>query len=282
VQKKKTDILVGSTFEWSNEHPRRRRNILKDRRYDIFPSYSTRSTLLFASQDRNEDDDVTEFVGGDKDNKPTRRGQFRKVVFNLEANENSNIAVKLLESLSRFLFRPVLLPLNFGKKRKNFPSVPLFYVLAVISSASIFPLVTWAMLAVFFAIYLTLGMAFMDEYDDLGIAIDDSIDNQNERRDFFEQGKGDNQKLVPLASFVGAVASAGLLSPQGLISVGGTFSPASPIALFTLAIGFVALAGGIWGFDDVEKRWEEKDVRQRVGKNERRKMDQWDEELKKK
>ncbi|KAL7462695.1 hypothetical protein ACHAXS_003068 [Conticribra weissflogii] len=247
----------------------------------MFPAHFIKSKPLFAGQDRNEGDDANAFVECDKEKKTTPRGRFRKTTFNLKANENSNVAAKLLESAFRFLFRPILFPLNFGKRRSGFPSVPLFYVLAVISCATIVPFITWVMLAVFFTIYLSLGMALMDEYDNLGVAIDNSIDNQNEEGNFFEQ-EGEGQKVVPLASFVGALVSAGLLSPRGLISVGGALSLTSPTALLTLAIGFVAIIGGICGVDEMEKLWEDNDVRKQFEKNERRRMNQWDEELKKK
>ena len=241
-----------------------------------------RSTLLFSQNDHDESNQDATTTNDKKydvnrNKKPRRQGRNNKEsdIYTNSNENNINIVAQLLESSIRFLFQPIYFPFSFIKRRnEKANNVPLVYPLTILVASTIIPFVTWGIFVVFFTLYLAIGMMFMDEYDDLGSTKSVGNDNQYGMGFSDEDDEDESERVVPLAALTGALASAALLSPQGLVSSGSSFSLTSPAAIISLGLGIVALFRGIWGIDDVEKH-----RREQVGRDERRRMEQWDEKL---
>jgi len=138
---------------------------------------------------------------------------------------------------------------------------------------TILPPITSALLVGFFGTYLSLGKLLLG--DDERDAIDDDEENDGEEEE-------ENWLILPLASFSSALASAALLSPQGLIAGVGneSYLPfTSPVALLAVGVSLLTIIAEINKMGQEEKRMLEKEERIRVVKEERRRMDRWDEEL---
>ena len=229
-----------------------------------------RSTICFSTNENDEDDQLGTSENFEKYNKPTKKRQRKRDPIMDSITKDKNVPLTLVESSTAFLFRrislPSILPMIPGDKRST--ETPLIYILSVATSVTILPVTTWILLTGFFGLYLSLGTVFMDENED----IDNNFDNDEERDQYNE--------IVPLAAFTGAIASAGLLSPQGLIST-APFSLASPVAVIALALGGIAVLMGISDNRDDELRFGEKDKQERRVREEKRQMHMWDDEIKK-
>lgn len=194
-------------------------------------------------------------------------------------NTDKNIALTILESSASFIFRRISLPsaLSLLPGGQDKIEVPLVYILSVVISAAIISLTTWILLTAFFGIYLALGTVLMEEYDDLDNNFDQ--DNDGKEMDVNIQEEKHNG-LIPLIAFLGALASAALLSPQGLSSK-ASFSLASPLAVIVLLLGGLVVLMGIKDVREDELKLEEGDIRESRLREEKRRMDLWDDEIRK-
>lgn len=205
-------------------------------------------------------------------NTPKRPRQRRKSNEEYINAKGGNTGATLLKTSVAFLFQPVPIPSiipNTGVR--NHGSVPLVYILSTGLLFWAMPHVTWGLYAFFFAAYLLLGMVLSDdEYG--GDCTSDDLYNQNDDDD-----NNNENGVVSLASFAGALASAALVSPQGLTQQDTTFYVTFPVAIVALVLAGLAILGGTSDLAKKEELWEEDDARQRVVNNERREMDKWDE-----
>ena len=245
--------------------------------------YSPKSSVLRSANrednDRLEDQTKDSREGNSPSNKrQNRRGDLFII------NQDTNIAITLLESITRFLFQRfslpsilTILPGRFGIQEKV--EAPLVYILSILISAVISPLVTWGLFTGFFGVYLALGTTFMKEYDDLGR----DFDQEKNENDEFDIGSEEEEYngIVPLAAFTGALASAALLSPQGFLSPNASFSLVTPVAIISMLLGGLAILMGIRNFTEDVSRWEDRDTRERMVQKEIRQMKQWDDEIEK-
>lgn len=171
-----------------------------------------------------------------------------------------------LDAVARLLSTPVPLPIP-GPVLVSAASatIPLAYPLALVVAAAIFPTVTVAALTVSFASFLALGRAILAEDDENGGS----------------EGEDEEERYAvsDLVAFVGAVAAAGLLSPQGFVGdgpdVASTSGGAGGVSSWTLPLGVgTILAIGLAGLTrDAWKGGGE------GGEANRRLMDMWDERL---
>ena len=255
-----------------------------------FNFYHGRTTTLLR---KDEDDHVwAQDTGNENKNYDNRQRRKQKRQWNDSMNSSNNVVATILEFSIGLLFQPVYFPFSISfsgsVRRRRSKTVPLVYPLSILFAAAVVPPITWGLLLVSFSAYLALGMLFMEEYNDLGRAV---FENVNERRcsdpyeelkeeeDFDKDDENDENKgVVPFAALTGAFVSAALLSPQGLISGKVSFFP-SPVALCALGLGGIAIIMGIRGTEEEEQRWEEERKRGRMERVERRRMDRWDKEL---
>eukprot|EP00579_Thalassiosira_antarctica_P015437 CAMPEP_0201941892 /NCGR_PEP_ID=MMETSP0903-20130614/47943_1 /ASSEMBLY_ACC=CAM_ASM_000552 /TAXON_ID=420261 /ORGANISM="Thalassiosira antarctica, Strain CCMP982" /LENGTH=304 /DNA_ID=CAMNT_0048484085 /DNA_START=52 /DNA_END=966 /DNA_ORIENTATION=+ len=229
-----------------------------------------RRTLLQSGKDDNRWEK--------QDDEPSSRTRRRKrrsdsdVNYTQQTIDDGNIAAQLLESSISFLSQPV--PIPFFANR----SLPLVYPLSTLLAVAILPPVTGGLLVLSFGVYLSLGTALAGDSVNSGSVIGERKDNQNEYLDEHDEA-GEDEGVLPLAAFTGAIASAALLSPQGLASGGESLSLTSPVGLFGLGLGLLTIVLGIKEMGDEEQLWEERERRDGVVRDERRRMDRWDEEL---
>ena len=189
--------------------------------------------------------------------------------------EDGNGVVQLLESSLNVLTAPVAI---FSYQ------LPIVYPLTIFVAINIVPLSTWVLSTVFFAIYLWLGTAVLSEPTGAENGIGG---NNNQNGMLIESGGEADDKdvgieILPLAAFAASGASAALLSPQGLVMKSeswfsdyiSTFS----LSAVLLAFGW-ALFTDVRTLGDKEELLEIKERQERVVRGERRRMDQWDEDL---
>lgn len=268
---------IGSMLNFSP----RCNNALDSRHATIYsPNLSDLRSANREDNDQYEDQTKKKFHKG---NPPSKKRQKRRGDLFI-MNKDTNVVMNLLELLVSFLFQRFSLPsiLNIlpGRARSQEKvEVPLVYILSILISAVIFPIITWGLFTGFFGVYLALGTAFMEEYDDLGR----DFDPKKNGYDDFDIGRkeGEYNGVVPLAAFTGALASAALLSPQGFVSPNASLSLVTPVAIITVLLGGLAILMGIRNINEDVSRWEERDTRERMVQNEMRQMKLWDGEIEK-
>jgi len=135
------------------------------------------------------------------------------------------------------------------------------------------------MVAIFFGVYLALLLPLLDESDDI------SLDENDDEQDFDEINMS---SAAPAVAYLGAVASAALLSPQGLIASsendGGLSLSSVPYLLASLLVGLVGfvLFSGVNETATDKRKWEREEIEALPERKERSVMKQWDDELKEK
>ena len=109
--------------------------------------------------------------------------------------------------VNTLLFSPVPIPFSVGTTNRK-QTIPSLYPLVIVAAIPFIPTITWVLLVLFFGSYLALLLPLLEEYDDIIVV---SVENEKE---------DDEERMIgaPLISFAGAVASAALLSPEGLVS----------------------------------------------------------------
>eukprot|EP00978_Attheya_sp_CCMP212_P006663 scaffold15475_cov47-Attheya_sp.AAC.1 len=111
------------------------------------------------------------------------------------------------------------------------PGLALGYPLALVGSYAIVPPSTSIFLTLFFVGFLVLGRVVVTQSQE-----DDDDDDDD---DFIG---------TDLAAFLGALASAGLLSPSGLTSVENNGSSVSSVGMVALVLGLTVIISGIGQF----------------------------------
>lgn len=159
-------------------------------------------------------------------------------------------------------------------------SLPLVYPLSISLAITIIPLVTWVLFVILFGVYLSLGVAL------LGTDSDNDIKryNQSDYPDVGDDEDESDRRILPLAAFAAAVASAALISPQGLVVTGSESLPmiSSTLALFSLGLGGATIFMGIKELSDGEQHWEEREREESAVRDEMKWMELWDDELEEK
>ena len=173
-----------------------------------------------------------------------------------------------VESSLGFLLQQVPIPMA--------GNLPLVYPLSISLAITIIPLVTWVLFVILFGVYLSLGVAL------LGTDSDNDIKryNQSEYPDAGDDEDESDRRILPLAAFAAAVASAALISPQGLVVTGSESLPmilSSTLALFAVGLGGATIFMGIKELSDEEREREESAAR-----DEMKWMELWDDELEEK
>lgn len=214
----------------------------------------------------------------DDDNTPPRKRRRRNRARDSDTNLN-NDKDDSIDTITSILFQPVSIPFsNIIDTNKRRQTVPAIYPLALIATIAVLPPITSAMVAILFGVYLALLLPLVEEYDDI------SLDETNEQDD----DEINMSDTAPAAAYLGAVASATLLSPQGLIASseneGGLLLSSVPYLLASLLVG----VGGFVLFSGVNetatdsKKWEREEIDASPERKERSVMKQWDDELKEK
>ena len=182
--------------------------------------------------------------------------------------DGTDAAARALESSIGFFSKSIPIPFIANQ------SLPLAYPLVALAALPILPPVTWGLSVCLFSAYLALGTKVLD-----GGSAEDFNGNNFDESDG-EQGEGENARtFLPLASFTGAFATAGLLSPQGLVPEGELPLLASSVGVFALGLGLMAFVSGIDELGKEERAWEEREREKGAAREEKRRIDLWDEEL---
>jgi hypothetical protein len=214
-----------------------------------------------------DDDQSDKFDGFQRNNKPSNKRRRKRDPIMGSINKDENVPLTLIESSAGFLFKRISLPsIGMFPGGEDTIDVPLVYILLVLGSAAIVPIVTWILLTAFFGLYLALCAVFMNE---------DDIDNNNQ---LGTEGEDSYNGIIPFAAFTGAIASAALISPEGLVS-NTSFSLVSPVAIIALGLGGIAILIGVRNSREDEVRFEERDAREEMIREERRQMNLWDGEI---
>ena len=172
--------------------------------------------------------------------------------------------------ITSILLKPISIPFsNRIGANKGVQTVPVIYPILLIASIALLPPITSIMLTIFFVVYLTQILPFLNDYDNFS-------PDENEDQDAYA------------VVFLGAFASALLLSPQTLISPSGdengllSSSPYLFAALILVAFGgYVSRTGGREAAAEMSK-WEEEEMDALPERRERSLMSLWDDELKEK
>ena len=187
-------------------------------------------------------------------------------------DDDNDVAVQAVESSLGFLLQQVPIPIA--------GNLPLVYPLSISLAITIIPLVTWVLFVILFGVYLSLGVAL------LGTDSDNDIKryNQSDYPDVGDDEDESDRRILPLAAFAAAVASAALISPQGLVVTGSESLPmiSSTLALFSLGLGGATIFMGIKELSDGEQHWEEREREESAVRDEMKWMELWDDELEEK
>ena len=185
--------------------------------------------------------------------------------------DNDNVAAQLLESSINFLLAPIPI---FEYR------LPIVIPVASLLAFTVIPSVTWVLSTVFFCIYFFLGNALIGgDSDDVGSIIEGN-DIQNNVKEFDEEEDNEYTEIIlPLGAYAGAIASAALLSPQGLVMENDSIlSFASPFVAISFGLGLVLLMQ-VKELGNEEQKLEMKERQDGVIRNEKSRMDSWDDEL---
>ena len=166
--------------------------------------------------------------------------------------------MSFVESLTTFLLRPI--SLRTGENTNIVLS--LAYIGSLVLSVLVLPFTTWILLVLFNGVYVTLGNTIIED----------------DKKGYYVNNEDTYNGIIPLAAFAGALASAALLSPDGLVSDNNA-SILSPIAIVTLFLAGLAVFVGVRNTANDEIRWRENDFREDRIREERYLMDLWDDEI---
>jgi len=211
----------------------------------------------------------------DDSNIPSRKRRRRQAK---NENTNNDDDDGNSDTITSILFKPVPIPFSdIGTNNKR-QTMPTIYPLALIATIVVLPPITSTMVAIFFGLYLALLLPILDEYDDISLDENDEQDNDEKH----------TIVAAPSVAFLGAVASAALLSPQGLLvsseDENGLLLSSVPYLLAALVVSF----GGYVLFNGVNetakdtRRWDREEMDVLPERRERSVMSQWDDELKEK
>ena len=221
-------------------------------------------------------DDEDRFQPESRNTKRPKRKRQRDPIRDSVRKDN-NRALNVVETTISFLSKRIPIPLmvSLAPGDRDNVEIPLVYILFIFLSVPIFPIMTWILQTGFFGIYLTLGAAFMGDNDDLGNRFDKNI---NQSKTFDSEEEDEYNGIIPLSAFTGAIASAALLSPQGLMT-SYPFSFTSPVALIAVTLSGLTILTGIQDTRDEELRLQEKYNRELRTLEEKKQMELWDDEL---
>ena len=169
-----------------------------------------------------------------------------------------NPLFELVASVSSLASAQIPLPIGGG--------ISFGYLLFLASTVLILPTTTSALLGVFFVAYWYLGRS---------VAVLDDDAN--------EDGVGDEDSTTSdLLALVGAIASAGLLSPDGLAMSAGESAGGTPgMGIGLLALGSIAIVASVIDQSETQKLAAAKNDDELENAN-RKLMDFWDNEFDKK
>ena len=180
-----------------------------------------------------------------------------------------------LESTTNFLLQPIPI---FSYQ------LPLIYLLVNIIGVTTLPTITWILTTILFCLYFALGWTILGDSNN----VDTSFflgEKENENQYAYlneEEDTIDNVRMgiLPFASYVGAIASGALLSPQGLVMDSESISLFPVASIIIMSIPLLALLGETKEMSREELRLDMKQTRQLLVSEERKKMDLWDHDLK--
>uniref|UniRef100_A0A7S2PX52 Uncharacterized protein n=1 Tax=Skeletonema marinoi TaxID=267567 RepID=A0A7S2PX52_9STRA len=211
----------------------------------------------------------------DDGNIPSRKRRRRQAK---NENTNNDDDDGNSDTITSILFKPVPIPFSdIGKSNKR-QTMPAIYSLALIGTIAVLPPITSTMVAIFFGVYLVLLLPILDEYDDISLDKNDEQDNDEKH----------TIVAAPSVAFLGAVASAALLSPQGLVvsseDENGLLLSSVPYLLAALVVscGGYVLFNGVNETAKDTRRWDREEMDALPERRERSVMNQWDDELKEK
>eukprot|EP00986_Skeletonema_menzelii_P012901 scaffold7298_cov150-Skeletonema_menzelii.AAC.1 len=218
----------------------------------------TRSSSIWSLQAQQDDSNIPS---------RKRRRRARDVVTN---NNDDDIT----DNVTSLLFKPVAIPFSISsnKSRKLMPAI---FPLVLIATFAALPPITSTLVIIFFGAYLALLLPLLDEYDDISLEENDEQDS-------------DMLVAAPAAAYLGAVASAALLSPQGLlvspedVRVLSLNSVPYLLAVLTVGFGGYVLFTGVNETAKDTREWEIEEMDSIPERKERYVMKQWDDELKEK
>ncbi|KAK1742300.1 hypothetical protein QTG54_006865 [Skeletonema marinoi] len=186
----------------------------------------------------------------------------------LEEDTDNNVGDCCLQALNETISL-ALSRIHFQKFRDRQP----------ISTSAVLPPITSTMVAIFFGVYLALLLPILDEYDDISLDKNDEQDNDEKH----------TIVAAPSVAFLGAVASAALHSPQGLLvssedENGLLLLGSVPYLLAALVVSFggYVLFNGVSETAKDTRRWDREEMDALPERRERSFMNQWDDELKEK
>ena len=206
------------------------------------------------------------------DNNPPRkqrrkRRQAKEITTTTDDDDDDNNS----SAIYSFLFTPVDIPFSIGGTTNKRQTVPSLYLVATVATSAFLPTITWVLLVLFFGSYLVLLLPLLEEYDDIF-----SVDENEE--------DGERLTVAPLIAFTGAVASAALLSPQGLVlddeKGGGLVSIPYLFATLVVAFGGYVLFMGVNDMAKDTQEWEREEIDALAERRERSVMNDWDDKLK--
>ena len=238
-------------------------------------SHGSRSQS-FIYQSKREDGEDDRFYGKTDASGRLPPPQNRRTRNKNKANNFSPVVkeesglVQLLESSINVLTTPIPV---FGY------NLPIVYPAMIIFGLNFIPPTTWVLSTALFGIYLWLGMKIVIDPDNQSYLGENGYNIESEKYD------EEDVELFPLVAFSGAVASAALVSPQGLLmeSTSWFSEVTSTISLVTISVAFgLALLSDVKGIGDAEEQLEVKERQDQVIRNELRRMDKWDDDLNKK
>ena len=175
--------------------------------------------------------------------------------------------------VNTLLFSPVPIPFSVGTTNRK-QTIPSLYPLVIVAAIPFIPTITWVLLVLFFGSYLALLLPLLEEFDDDIIVV--SVENEKE---------DDEERMIgaPLISFAGAVASAALLSPEGLVlsnQKGDLFSLPYLFAVVVVAlVGYNVLFMGVDETARDMQQWEGDAIDEMSVRMEMSAMNEWDDKL---
>ena len=176
--------------------------------------------------------------------------------------------------VNTLLFSPVPIPFSVGSTNRK-QTIPSLYPLVIVAAIPFIPTITWALLVFFFGSYLVLLLPLLEEYDNIIVS---SVENEKEEED--------EERMIgaPLISFAGAVASAALLSPEGLVvssnQKGDLLSLPYIFAVVVVAsVGYNVLFMGVNETARDMQEWEGEEIDELSARMEMSAMNEWDDKL---
>ena len=191
---------------------------------------------------------------------------------NKRKNKNQSINIvnddytppSLLESTTNFLLQPIQI---FSYQ------LPLIYLIVNIILITTLPTITWILSTILFCLYFALGWEILGDSN--------NVDKKRKDENQYEEDTEENVRMgiLPFASFAGAVASGTILSPQGLVMDNESII-AYIVFVFGIGIGLLALLlGETKELSKEELLLDIKQSEHRLVRDEREKMDLWDNDL---